>query len=217
MNRVEKIQTKDGSDSLWMPDLDETYHSRHGALQEAKHVFIEMGLNEVLKQVQHPKILEVGLGTGLNCWLSFQHLKEMSLPLKYTALEAYPLEWDLVSSMNYASEDRELFEAIHRAEWGHLVELQPEKELLKIETKLENYLPSEKVNLVYFDAFGPNTQPEMWLPSQLQRCYDALEEGGIFVTYCAKGQVRRDLVSCGFEVERLPGPPGKREMLRGRK
>ena len=110
-----------------------------------------------------------------------------------------------------------MFEAIHRAEWGHLVELQPEKKLLKIETKLENYVPSEKVNLVYFDAFGPNTQPEMWLPSQLQRCYDALEEGGIFVTYCAKGQVRRDLVSCGFEVERLPGPPGKREMLRGRK
>lgn len=217
MNRVEKIQTKDGSDSLWMPDLDETYHSRHGALQEAKHVFIEMGLDEVLKYVSHPKILEVGLGTGLNCWLSFHHLKEKSLPLKYTALEAFPLEWGLVSSMNYAAEDRNLFEAIHRAEWGHSVELQPEKELLKLETKLENYLSSEKVNLVYFDAFGPNTQPEMWLPSQLQRCYDSLDEGGIFVTYCAKGQVRRDLVSCGFEVERLPGPPGKREMLRGRK
>lgn len=217
MKAVEKIITKDGSHSLWMPELDETYHSRHGAVQEAKHVFIDAGLSLILSEGKSPKVLEIGLGTALNCWLTFHHLKEQEIPLEYTALEAFPLEWDLVKSMNYAPEDRELFEAIHQAEWEESVILQPEKQLFKKAQKLEDWSGAEAFNVVYFDAFGPNTQPEMWIPAQLQRCYDALEEGGVFVTYCAKGQVRRDLVACGFDVERLPGPPGKREMLRGRK
>lgn len=217
MKAVEKIITKDGSHSLWMPELDETYHSRHGAVQEAKHVFIDAGLSLILSEEKPPKVLEIGLGTGLNCWLTFHHLHDQDVALEYTALEAFPLDWVLVKSMNYAPEDRELFEAIHQAEWEETVILQPEKKLLKKAQKLEEWSGEESFNVVYFDAFGPNTQPEMWVPAQLQRCYDALEEGGVFVTYCAKGQVRRDLVACGFEVERLPGPPGKREMLRGRK
>jgi len=206
------ITTNDGSSSIFIEEMDEHYHSVHGAVQEAIHVFLRMGLDQVIKEPV--RILEVGFGTGLNCLLTALSNKVVF----YHGIEAYPVGTDLIAGLNYTDEIKDseaLFSSIHKAEWGVEEEISESFSLLKQKVMLEEVVLEAKYNLIYFDAFGPRAQEELWHIDHFKKLYDALEPGGIFVTYCAKGQVRRDLMEVGFKMERLPGPPGKREMLRG--
>ena len=215
-NRLSRavITTKDGSNSIFVPELDEHYHSVHGAIQEALHVFIGMGLDQL--SIEPIRILEVGFGTGLNCLLTCLTGREIF----YHGIEAYPVPREILNKLNYSEQTRDnksLFKSIHNASWQVHERITPTFRLFKDEVTIESVDLREQYNLIYFDAFGPRAQKELWDPKLYRKLYSALTLNGIFVTYCAKGQVRRDLQSVGFKIERLPGPPGKREMLRGRK
>ena len=213
-------QTADGSYTLYVPELDEHYHSVKGALTESKHIFIDMGLKH--SSVTSPHILEIGLGTGLNCVLTLLEAKESQRHVYYTGIERYPLNEEIIRKLNYPSiigkECEEDCFAIHQAPWEEDVCLSPWFTLHKMEGDFTHYSFEQKYDIIYFDAFAPEKQPEMWEQSLFDNLYQVLNEGGILTTYCAKGVVRRMLQTAGFKVERLPGPPGgKREILRATK
>jgi len=215
-NRLSRavVTTKDGSNSIFVPELDEHYHSIHGAVQEALHVFIGMGLDHCQTEPIH--ILEVGFGTGLNCLLTCLTGREVF----YHGIEAYPVQQEILDKLNYSKltgDNKNLFKSIHNASWQSHERITPYFRLLKDQILIQEVEFTEQYNLIYFDAFGPRAQKELWDLKVYRKLYNAMASNGIFVTYCAQGQVRRDLQSIGFEVERLPGPPGKREMLRGTK
>ncbi len=215
-NAPRLILTEDGSHSLFLPHLNETYHSRHGAMQESKHVFIENGL-KILKEKDTIHILEVGFGTGLNALLSFDFAKKNDVKIHYTTLETSPLPAEIYQSLNYAeSENQNVFISLHQAEWNTDEPIGSHFTLHKKEIEIQKFSSDKKFDLIFYDAFGPPTQPEMWSLEIFESIVSMMTKEGVFVTYCAKGQVRRDLESCGLKMERLPGPPGKREMLRGR-
>lgn len=206
------VKTNDGSSSIYIPEMEEHYHSVHGALQEAEHVFIENGLKQIEKD--EVCILEVGYGTGLNAVLTAERSDNT---INYVGLEAYPVLPEMAFQMSYANLNTQAFEKMHEGAWEEWISINDRFHLKKIESRLEEVVFEEQFDLVYYDAFGPRAQSEMWKPELFQKVVAAMNEGGILVTYCAKGQVRRDLQSCGLKMERLPGPPGKREMLRGTK
>jgi tRNA U34 5-methylaminomethyl-2-thiouridine-forming methyltransferase MnmC len=216
---IELITTGDGSHSLLNTTLDETYHSRHGALQESKYVFIKQGLDFFIEKTlnKQASILEVGFGTGLNAWLTLQAAQTKSISISYTTLETYPLSPTVWPHLNYAagSEFEKGFRDLHEAEWNKAVGITPHFTLHKVEQSLQHFEAGEKrFDVVYFDAFAPNKQPELWEAPVLEKVVRLLHTGGVFVTYCAKGQLKRDLKSFNLMVESLPGPPGKREMVR---
>lgn len=216
---IRVITTRDGSHSLFNEELKETYHSVHGAVQESKHVFIKSGLDYFIQQFTPAsiQILEIGFGTGLNALLTLQQCFEKKHTIHYSSIEAFPIEEALWQELNYAESAiaKEWFEKIHRATWNVPVELSSYFNLKKIQNTIQQItLESNKYDIVYFDAFAPNKQPEMWELPMLQKIYDAMSQQSIFVTYCAKGQLKRDLKSLGFQVESIQGPPGKREMIR---
>lgn len=216
------ITTKDGSQSLLNPELNETYHSVHGALQESLHVFIKNGLEFIAQDFsrQPIKILEIGFGTGLNALLTAQYAKEKSVAIEYTTLEAFPVNESIWQQLTYAQSepDREIFYKLHHEPWDQWTEVMPGFMLKKLNTTLQLVsLDRDYFDLVYFDAFAPNKQPEMWTLPILQKTIESLVHKGVFVTYCAKGQLKRDLASLGTTVETLQGPPGKREMIRAQK
>lgn len=209
------IQTSDGSTTLYREDLDETYHSRHGAIQEALHVFIKTGLKRSEKNPM--RIFEMGFGTGLNAFLTYQDAEK---EIFYTGLELYPIELEIIEQTKYweaLNTAKEEFIRIHKLEWGNFQDVTEKFHLRKLEGDLNTLELHEKFDLIYFDAFGPRAQAELWEKSILKKIVELMDENAVFVTYCAKGQVRRDLQELGLEMERLPGPPGKREMLFGRK
>ena len=213
-------QTADGSYTLYVPELDEHYHSVKGALTESQHIFIDMGLKH--SSVTAPHILEIGFGTGLNCVLTLLEAKESQRHVHYTGIERYPLNEEIIRKLNYPSiigkECEEDYFAIHQAPWEEDVCLSPWFTLHKMEGDFTHYSFEQKYDIIYFDAFAPEKQPEMWEQSLFDNLYQVLNEGGILTTYCAKGVVRRMLQTAGFKVERLPGPPGgKREILRATK
>lgn len=213
-------KTADGSYTLYVPHLDEHYHSIKGALTESQHIFIDMGLKH--SSALYPRILEIGLGTGLNCFLTLLSAEEMERKVHYTGIERYPLDEITVQKLDYPSiinqGHEEDYYAIHQAPWGTDTDLSPWLTLHKIEGDFTTYPFKGKYDIIYFDAFAPEKQPEMWEQSLFDMLYSLLDEGGILTTYCAKGVVRRMLQFAGFKVERLPGPPGgKREILRGKK
>lgn len=218
---IDIITSKDGSHTLLHKELNETYHSTHGAITESKHVFIEKGL--VYFKNNYPertiKVLEVGLGTGLNVLLTIKKALELDLKVEITSLEKYPLERETIKNLNYLGElnwpeGDTYFNRIHDTEWNTTHIISDRVSFRKVEIGLEEF-EDTGFNLVFFDAFAPNKQPELWEQKVLKHLANLCENETIFATYCAKGQVRRDLVSAGFIVERLDGPPGKREMLRG--
>ncbi|NVK64939.1 MAG: tRNA (5-methylaminomethyl-2-thiouridine)(34)-methyltransferase MnmD [Flavobacteriales bacterium] len=213
----EIIQTSDGSTTIYLPDMDENYHSTHGAIQEAEHVFIEYGLRSMeAKNVDTISIFEMGFGTGLNAFLTKVRSKSN---VEYTGIEAFPVNQPEISVLNYVEligeEYAKDFESIHQADWNKMVQIDELFSLKKVEAKIESFaMLSNHFDLIYFDAFGPRAQAEMWHLEILKKMFDGLKVGGALVTYSARGQLKRDLKSLGFIVESLPGPPGKREMTR---
>lgn len=223
-------QTEDGSATLFVPELNEHYHSVKGARTESQHIFVDMGLKA--SAAPHPRILEIGFGTGLNALLTLEAAEAAQRPVHYTGIEPYPLAWEEVEALGYS--DNPLFRKLHDVPWHVDVEISPWFTLRKIQGKAEVELSVMRDKLsvmsdnsnnsylgfsnVYFDAFAPEKQPEMWSESMFRLLYAVMESGGILTTYCAKGVVRRMLQDVGFRVERLPGPPGgKREILRATK
>lgn len=209
--------TADGSGTLYVPELDEHYHSVKGALTESRHIFIDMGLAATASG--SPSVLEVGFGTGLNALLAWQWADKMQRPVHYTTLERYPLSWNEVAQLKY--EHAAELEQIHTTPWEVDVPLSPYFTLHKIQCDATTYLQqatTQQFDVVFFDAFAPEKQPELWSETIFQGIYQTMRPGGLLTTYCAKGCIRRLLQSIGFVMERLPGPPGgKREMLRGGK
>lgn len=214
----EIITTADGSSSLYLPHLDETYHSRHGAVQESLHVFIRNGLDDAFAQGRSQmRVLEVGFGTGLNALLALQWTDVRKVAMHYFTVEPFILPLETLAQLHYDANDQERFLQLHQAPWNEDVELFPTFTLKKLEGRLgEVDLPND-VDVVFYDAFGPRAQSDMWSVELFALLFARLQPGGVLVTYCAKGQVRRDLQTAGFVTERLPGPPGKREMLRATK
>lgn len=215
------IKTSDGSSSVYIPIWDENYHSKHGAIQEAYHVFIKMGLDQY-KDGSEVRILEMGLGTGLNCFITYLEAKKRTLTVNYLGLEGYPLDTEMIFELNHlkqlkAESEANVYNNIQTAQWNKLHEIDKNFSLTKKKLMFEDFQEPEIADLIYFDAFGARVQPELWTEQIFGKMYDALKNNGIIVTYAAKGSVRRAMQAVGFTVERLPGPPGKREMLRGKK
>ena len=216
--------TKDGSHTIFIRQKHLTYHSVYGAIQESKHVFINAGLEYVLSQFSIEKsnavyVFEMGFGTGLNALLSLQKSKDENKHIYYAAVELYPLQSDEIQPLNYVEQlgDETLaqpFLLLHSSVPNEDVMITPLFTLHKQNTSLLNITFNNKFHLIYFDAFAPNAQPELWQADVFQKLYDALFPGGVLVTYCCKGSVKRTLQSVGFRVEKLGGPPGKREMIR---
>jgi tRNA U34 5-methylaminomethyl-2-thiouridine-forming methyltransferase MnmC len=220
MEGIEIITTADGSHSLLNTALHETYHSKHGAVQESKHVFIREGLENFLATSNKKEIgiFEVGFGTGLNAWLTWQRCKELHCKIFYSSIESYPLQPEIWKTLNYVNEtERSDFALLHTAPWNTGEKISDDFILNKINDTLQHVTLKSFYDIIYFDAFAPNKQPEMWELPILTKVVASLNEGGIFVTYCAKGQLKRDLKSLGLHVESLPGPPGKKEMVRAKK
>ena len=216
----EILQTLDGSTTIHLPDWNESYHSKHGAIQEAYHVFIQNGLNTF--NGQPVSILEMGFGTGLNAFITFLESKKSNQKIDYHGIEAYPISTNEISQMNYVSElnatsETTIFDLIHECDWQTIIEISPLFTLTKRQQFFEQIEDEDKFDLIYFDAFGYRVQPELWSTEIFRKMYKALKSNGTLVTYAARGVVKRSLIEVGFTVEKLPGPPGKREMFRAKK
>lgn len=214
------ITTGDGSKTIHIEDWDEQYHSKHGAIQEAYHVFIKHGLSHFPDR--NIAILEIGLGTGLNAFITLLEAKKMHISVNYTGVEAYPISDTEIQQLNYVSELKAESNAgdflrMHQGPWDEDIEITKDFILQKQKKDFSDIDDTDYYNLIYFDAFGARVQPELWTEAIFLKMYRALKKDGILTTYAAKGSVRRAMQAVGFAVERLPGPPGKREMLRARK
>lgn len=213
------VITGDGSHTLTAVGMDEHYHSTHGAIRESEHVFIDFGLQALQKDTVH--ILEVGFGTGLNALLTLLHQGKKQV--NYDTLEAFPVSMEVVKALNYGEQlglDDDMiqkFEAMHQCDWDQSVTIASDYIFRKFHCKLNEMQYDGSYDLVYYDAFGPRSQPEMWSLETLAPVVDAISPGGILVTYCAQGAFKRNLRALGMIIEELPGPPGKRQMTRARK
>ena len=212
----EIIRTEDGSTTIRLADWDECYHSRHGAVQEAYHVFIKNGLS--LFKGKPVSILEVGFGTGLNALITFLESDAYG-PMDYVGVEAYPVSADEVAQMNYPAQlgaiaSQSVFDFMHTTDWERQVPISENFQLTKRKILFKDIDYVEKFDLIYFDAFGFRVQPELWSADIFRLMFAALKPSGVLVTYAARGIIRRNMLEAGFAVEKLPGPPGKREMMR---
>ena len=208
-------QTEDGIPTLYLPRMDEHYHSIKGALAEARHVYIDSALRASGKK--EINVLEIGFGTGLNALLTLEAAEADKRPVHYTGIELYPLAWEEVDVLKYS--DNPLFKTLHSVPWEEDVAITPYFTLKKIREDARKAVNTKRsFDVIYFDAFAPEKQPEMWDEALFRNLYTSMNAGGVLTTYCAKGIIRRMLQSVGFKVERLPGPPGgKREILRASK
>ena len=216
--KKEIVKTTDGSYTLFVPELDETYHSTNGALQESLHVFIQEGL-QFRSELKEVSILEVGFGTGLNALTTLGEVESINRKVQYTSLEAYPLEWEVVDKLNYMDlvELKKYavpFKMMHTSDWEVFSVITPSFSLRKQKIKLQEVSFENEFDIIYFDAFAPQVQPDLWTVEIFASMYKALKPNGVLVTYCAKGIVKRALKSVGFNLQSIPGPPGKREMSR---
>lgn len=217
--RREIIITGDGSVTIYLPDMNENYHSKFGAITEARHVFINNGL--ALTEGRPVAILEIGFGTGLNAFITYAETLKSGQVINYTGVEAYPVAREEARQMNYASEletgdkGKAVFEAMHTAPWGEAVVINDKFTLTKQQKFFHEINDVEIYDLIYFDAFGYPVQPELWSEEIFFKMYAALKPGGILVTYACRSVIKNNMKAVGFLTEKLPGPPGKREMLRG--
>ena len=216
----EVIKTSDGSTTIYLKDIDEHYHSKHGAINEAYHVFIRNGLDII--QSKEASILEIGFGTGLNAFITLLEAEKRDLKIKYDGVEAYPVSENEIKLLNFMNELKvenktSLFNLMHHCIWGSRNDITNYFNLKKRKQSFFEIDDQNTFDLIYFDAFGARVQPELWTDVIFLKMYTALKPRGILVTYAAKGSVRRTMLKVGFSVERLPGPPGKREMLRATK
>lgn len=221
--KLEFVKTNDDSQTLFNPELNEHYHSIHGAYQESVHVYIKSGLDHWKdknesdqNQKKGIKVFEMGFGTGLNILLTYLCAEEHQIPVQVVTVEVYPLEKEIWSHLAYARNELEqkVFEQLHAAPWEESTQIGEYLTVTKKHLSLFDYDGVLGFDVVYFDAFGPDKQPELWEIPVFEKIYALLATNGSLVTYSAKGQVRRNMVAAGLEVERIPGPPGKREMLR---
>lgn len=219
--KIEFRTSKDGSHTLFLPHLNETYHSLHGAIQESMYVFIEKGLSEVAKDKERITVLEIGFGTGLNALLTYLFAHDNSKEINYHTLEPHPLTEEVYKSLNYvellnAQIFKEAFYQMHVSPDGKEQVIKENFFFSKYRETLENFAPEHLLaDVVFFDAFAPSKQPEVWALDNLKKVRKLMKPDGILVTYCAMGQFKRDLKEAGFTVETLQGPPGKKEMTRG--
>jgi tRNA U34 5-methylaminomethyl-2-thiouridine-forming methyltransferase MnmC len=220
----ELIVTADGSHSVSVPELNVAYHSVHGAIQESMHVFIKAGLidSEIFEYIGVHQVLEIGFGTGLNALLTLIEADKHKNRIYYTALEPYPLDEAMTNQLNYCEqlnlpEYKSRFERMHEIDWEEMYEITEYFRLTKRKSSIQNFSSEDLFDIIYFDAFAPVAQSELWTKEIFDKMYTLLKSGGILVTYCSKGDVRRNMIAAGFTVEKLQGPARKREMLRARK
>ena len=212
------VITNDGSHSIFNPKINECYHSKHGAIVEAEHVFIRNGFSVFNKQ--NLNILEIGFGTGLNALLTSQKAVQKKVTVNYQTMELYPVSEDNYSKLNFTDLigiEKKSFLILHETPWEEKCKINDFFSLTKFNTDLENYTSDTKFDIIYFDAFSPEKQPELWTNTIFMKMHNYLKEGGFLVTYCAKGIVKRTMKSVGFEIIVLDGPPGKRQMTRANK
>jgi tRNA U34 5-methylaminomethyl-2-thiouridine-forming methyltransferase MnmC len=223
MSSLRLVITGDGSHTLYNTQLDETYHSRNGALTESRHIFLDQGLAYYLRKnprCTKVRIFEMGLGTGLNALLALQWAIENQVRVEYHAVDTTPLDMDMIQQLNYPEvmkwpQGRTFLDRLHALEWELRHDLHPHFSIKKTDTSIEKYqAETEAYQVIFYDAFAPSKQINVWDPFLLEKMYADLSAGGIMTTYCARGQFKRDLRSIGFSVETLPGPPGKHEMVR---
>jgi len=216
-NRV--VITEDGSKTIYVPSLDEHYHSTHGAIQESRHIFINSGLKKVA--AREINIFELGFGTGLNAFLTVLETQDKNIKVSYSSIEKYPVPFEKIRELNYPelidAEKRPLFDLLHSCDWNSYIEITDKFSLRKIQADIKNYSHDHKYDLVYFDAFGADKQPGMWTADIISGIAGACNPGAVFVTYSARGELKRQLKCEGFNVEHPSGPPGKREITRALK
>lgn len=221
----EILTTNDGSTTIHLPDWDESYHSKHGAIQEGYHVFIKNGLSLFHNNTSEStsvSILEIGFGTGLNAFITYLESQKENKTIDYVGVEAYPIEVEEALQMNYVSElnaidEDEIFKTMHECNWEEKHQIAPHFSLTKRKQFFQDISDENVFNLIYFDAFGFKVQPELWSLEIFQKMYAALKPNGVLVTYACRSSIKKAMIECGFKIEKLPGAPGKREMLRGTK
>ena len=216
------LTTSDGSTTIYSDQYGVTYHSIHGAVTESAHVFINAGLRYKAVVQQDIAILETGFGTGLNAFLTKIEAERRNLNVRYTGLEIQPIQTWEAAELDYAEallvpEQKGLFLSLHQCAWEEFHELSDNFTFQKCQTPIQEFLAEEKFDIIYFDAFAPQAQPELWTEAVFAHMYASLKPDGVLVTYCAQGAFKRTLKKVGFTVERLEGPPGKREMTRATK
>ena len=214
----EIIITSDGSTSIHLPEWEESYHSRHGAIQEAQHVFINNGLS--LCKGQSVSVLEIGFGTGLNAFITFLESKKNKQKIDFVGVEGFPISPEEVLQMNYvdqlkANQFESEFKIMHTSDWEENVTISDTFRLTKRKQLFNDINDKDQFDIIYFDAFGYRVQPELWSVEIFTKMFNALKEGGILVTYACRGPIKNAMKEAGFKIEKLAGPPGKREMLRG--
>ncbi|MDR2653282.1 MAG: tRNA (5-methylaminomethyl-2-thiouridine)(34)-methyltransferase MnmD [Prevotellaceae bacterium] len=218
-DNIQIVKTLDGSQTIKVADIDEHYHSVNGAMQESQHVFINSGFHYILKDKL--SIFETGFGTGLNAMLTFYEAEKFNKTVDYTTLELYPLDEKIFSQLNYAEmlnlDANKYFLPLHTCEWNKNIELSKNFTFKKINIDLNKYSDNKRFDIIYFDAFAPDKQRELWTETIFGNMFSLLNDGGILVTYSAKGEVKRNLRSAGFTVTRLQGAAGKHHMLQAKK
>lgn len=217
ISNIEIRISEDGSHTLYLPSIEETYHSIHGAINESRHVFLDAGLSQLT--TTNIQVLEIGFGTGLNALLTAQYAAENDIRIEYTTIEKFPLLESVWGVLNFGKVigQKDLYKSIHQADWAVVNEINPYFTILKLEADLNHLSLHSEFDCIFFDAFSPDKQPELWTEYVFEQMYTHTAKGGILTTYCAKGAVRRAMQAAGYIVERIPGPIGKREMLRARK
>ncbi len=223
MSGIQLVQSGDGSHTLYVESLQEHYHSVNGALTESQHIFIRSGFNALAGLTRRVNILEIGFGTGLNALLTIKENVLLNRSVHYVAVEPFPLDDAILEGLNYPGlvggcVERNLFWTIHHIPWDVPHFINEQFILYKLKGRIQDLdLQANRFSLVYYDAFSPDVQPEMWTADIFEKIFNAMEPGALLLTYCVKGVVRRTLASCGFAVEKIPGPPGKREITRATK
>jgi len=211
--------TADGSHTLYISEMEEHYHSVNGAIQESLHVYIEAGLNQCKKETVN--VLEFGFGTGLNAFLTIIEAEKRHLKINYTTIEKYPLPASITNQLNYTKGFPEkfqpYFDKIHACEWGSFIRISDNFQIKKVQAGFSDFQFEDNYDVIFYDAFAPDKQQEAWSQEIFNKIFQHTNPEGILTTYCAKGNIRRMMQTAGFLVERIPGPSGKREMLRATK